>query len=57
MPQALVFEKMWYKAETNGSKIIKFGPNHPKMGTMCLIFVNAKRKLTQAKRAKCKRKV
>ena len=28
IPQVLVLEKKLYKAETNGPKMIKFGPNH-----------------------------
>ena len=35
MPQVFVFEKKLYEAETNGSKIIKFGANCLKMVAMC----------------------
>ena len=45
MPQVFVFEKKLYKAETNGSKMIKFGENHPKMGAMCRLYCD------QAKRS------
>ena len=42
MPQGLVFEKkMWYKAETNGSKMIKFGANHPRIGAMCHLLCDS----------------
>ena len=36
MPQVFVFEKKLYEAETNGSKIIKFGANCLKMVAMRL---------------------
>ena len=35
MPQVFVFEKKLCTAETNGSKMIKFGPNQLKMVAMC----------------------
>ena len=36
MPQVFVFKKKkWYKAETNGLKMIKFGANCLKMVAMC----------------------
>ena len=28
---------LWYKVETNGSKMIKFGENHPKLGATCCL--------------------
>ena len=34
MPQVFVFEKKLYKAETNGSKMIKFGAKGLKMVAM-----------------------
>ena len=34
MPQVFVFEKKLYKAETNGSKMIKFGAKYLKMVAM-----------------------
>ena len=35
---------MWYKAETNGSKMIKFGAYYLKMGAMCRLYTETKAK-------------